>query len=258
MSGFPDPFYQHPQFYPPVTPATEDDDSQAAGHDPHADSLGPPQSLLDYSQSSGPYALGQFQEVYDQSLQDPDFFARVRSGPLLTAQQQQTQQPQQNQQNQQQTQQGYSIRNTDDLSNNVYNAWSGVGGGGGVAAGNVFPYEISDAYSMPSLASQQMYSTFPTQSSAQNPYWDVGFQNTTSQEQTVVQEQYSRSYSSLQPRAIQPKPQAQVTGLSLHLVLQVNWLIKKDRLPPPKGPFDNVYSSSGFDIMGALVSLPFA
>lgn len=218
MSGFPDPFYQHPPFYP-VTP-TPEHDSPAGGHDPHADSLGPSSSLLDYSQQSsggpgGPYVLGQFQEVYGQSLQDPDFF-RVRSGgggagALLTAQQQQQQQQRQNQQS------GYSIRgNPDDLSNNVYNAWSGVDV---AAAGNVFPYDISDAYSMPSLASQHMYSTFPPTQSVQN-YWDVAFQNTSQEQQTLSQEQYSQSHPSVQPRAIQPKPQAQVPGQSAYNFLQ--------------------------------------
>lgn len=240
MSGFPDhPFYhqqqqqqqqQHSEFYPtPAATATaadlESQTDSSISHDPHTDSLGPSSSsLLDFSQSvgaagagvGGPYALGQFQEVFDQSsLQDPDLF-KVRAdatagaaatGTLLT-----TQQQQQQQQQRQHQQSGYSIReNTDDLANDVYGAaWP-------AAAGNVFPYEIPDAYSMSSLASQQLYSvaSFPTQ--AAQGYWDVGFQNTSSheqhhQQQAVPHEQYSQSYPSLQPRAIQTKPHAQVSG----------------------------------------------
>lgn len=39
--------------------------------------------------------------------------------------------------------------------------------------------------------------------------------------------------------------------------MEADWDIKKkakERLPASESPFENVYSSSGFDIMGALVS----
>lgn len=235
MSGFHDSFY-HPQYYPVPATQSDADDSQPV-HDAQGNPMVPP-SFMNYPQP-GPYDLGHYQNVYGQTSQDPDLFASG-TGAALTP-------THANDLQVQRQPAGYSMRGEPNpghrLSNNVnlssYSSWPGVGVPMDIGShgANLFPYDVSNAYFMPSsLTSQSMglnddssYPTFPTHNThtpAQNTYWGVGhYQEAPRPDQAVVQGQgqdsdrYLQSYAppatsqrTLQPRAIQPKPQSPFTG----------------------------------------------
>lgn len=232
MSGFHDSFYR-PQYYP--IPAAQDrqDDSQPV-HDPQGNSMVPP-SFMNYPQPD-PYDLGHYQNVYDQSSQDPDLFASGTGAALppthandLQVHHQPAGYPMRGDQNPEQ-------RLSNDVNLSSYNQWSDVGASMdmGSHGGNLFSYDVSSTYSLPSsLTSQSMglsdhpsYSTFPTHSPAENTYWGMGhYQEAPRQDHAVVSRQapdyqrypqpyapHATSQRTLQPRAIQPKPQSTFTG----------------------------------------------
>lgn len=226
MSGF-DDFY-HPQYYSLPASNRDHDDPQNV-QDPDGDPV-VTSSLMGYSQS-GAYDFGHYQTVYDQS-QGPSVF---RDGTPSTSTSITTGHPTHANQLQTYNQQpshpvGYPTQgsNLEGRLSNVnisYDPWSGAETPMPMNphAGSAFPYDFSTYPMPPQLTPQHMglnpqstYSTFQTQTLAQNTYWGMDGYHPPQQDQPVSQGQYQspQVYSqphapqrTLQPRAIQPKKQ---------------------------------------------------